>query len=72
MSPSVNGSYIYLQPVVSFTMVSVLAYLFDDTTYAQDISMVKILSCILVITGVYLISRKKPLVFKLQFQAAKK
>ncbi|UMB59746.1 DMT family transporter [Lutibacter sp. A80] len=64
VSPSVNGSYIYLQPVVSFTMVSVLAYFFDNTIYAQDISMVKILSCILVITGVYLISRKKSLSFK--------
>ena len=56
--PSVNGSYIYLQPVVSFTVVSLYAYLFNDTTYAQDISGIKIISCLLVVIGVYLISKK--------------
>ncbi len=72
VSPSVNGSYIYLQPVVSFIMVSLSAYLFNDTTYAKDISMVKILSCILVIVGVYLISRKKALSFKPRLRSTKK
>ncbi|MBP8793447.1 MAG: EamA family transporter [Lutibacter sp.] len=62
VAPSVNGSYIYLQPVVSFTMVSLYAYFFNDTEYAQDISLVKIASCILVISGVYMISRKKKIV----------
>ena len=56
--PSVNGSYIYLQPVISFTMVSLYAYLFNDTEYTQDINLVKIISCVLVIMGVYLISKK--------------
>jgi drug/metabolite transporter (DMT)-like permease len=58
VSPSVNGSYIYLQPVISFIMVGLYAYLFNHTEYAQDINMVKILSCALVIIGVYLISKQ--------------
>ncbi|SDW23079.1 Permease of the drug/metabolite transporter (DMT) superfamily [Lutibacter oricola] len=57
--PSVNGSYIYLQPVVSFAMVTIYAFVFGNKEYAQDISFIKILSSILVIAGVYLISVKK-------------
>jgi len=57
VSPSVNGSYVYLQPAVSFIMVSIYAYILMDDTYAQDINLIKILSCILVVSGVYLISR---------------
>ena len=56
--PSVNGSYVYLQPVVSFIMVSMYAFIFSHTEYAQDIHPVKIISCILVIFGVYLVSKK--------------
>ena len=58
VSPSVNGSYIYLQPVVSFIMVLIYAYLLGHTEYAQDINLIKIVSCLLVIAGVYLISKK--------------
>lgn len=58
VSPSVNGSYIYLQPVISFIMVSVYAYALGHTEYMQDINSVKILSCLLVIIGVYMISKK--------------
>ena len=58
VSPSVNGSYIYLQPVISFLMVGLYAYLFNHTEYSQDINGVKIVSCILVVIGVYLISKK--------------
>ena len=58
VSPSVNGSYIYLQPVISFLMVGLYAYLFNHTEYSQDINGVKIISCILVVIGVYLISKK--------------
>ena len=62
VSPSVSGSYVYLQPAVSFIMVSVYAYLLNNDQYAQDITLVKVLSCLLVIGGVYLISRPaKPL-----------
>ena len=56
--PSVNGSYIYLQPVLSFIIVSVYAYLMGHEEYSQDINLVKILSCFLVILGVYMISKK--------------
>ena len=58
VSPSVNGSYIYLQPVISFLMVGLYAYLFNQTEYSEDINIVKILSCILVVIGVYLISKQ--------------
>ncbi|MFA5296840.1 MAG: DMT family transporter [Lutibacter sp.] len=58
VAPSVNGSYIYLQPVVSFIMVTFYAYVLKYDQYSQDISYVKILSCLMVIAGVYLISKK--------------
>ena len=57
VSPSVNSSYIYLQPVVNFVIVSVYAALITNSVYSQDIDIVKIMSCILVITGVYLVSK---------------
>ncbi|SNR37679.1 Permease of the drug/metabolite transporter (DMT) superfamily [Lutibacter agarilyticus] len=57
--PSVNGSYIYLQPVVSFVMVSIYAFVLGKNEYAQDINLTKIISSILVIAGVYLISKKE-------------
>jgi drug/metabolite transporter (DMT)-like permease len=58
VAPSVTGSYVYLQPAVSFIMVSIYAYGFGNSEYAQDINPVKIASCFLVISGVYLISKK--------------
>ena len=58
VSPSVTSSYVYVQPAVSFIMVSIYAFLLKHDEYAQDIDTVKILSCLLVISGVYLISRK--------------
>ena len=57
VSPSVNSSYVYLQPAVSFIMVSIYAYVLMHEEYAQDINIIKILSCLLVISGVYLISK---------------
>ncbi|WP_100614071.1 DMT family transporter [Confluentibacter citreus] len=57
VSPSINSSYIYFQPAVSFIMVSILAYTFMDDTYSKDINLVKILSCLLVVVGVYLVSK---------------
>ncbi|MDP5157917.1 MAG: DMT family transporter [Flaviramulus sp.] len=59
LSPAVTSSYVYLQPVVSFFMVSTLAYVFMQSDYAQDISLIKILSCILVAAGVYIVSKPK-------------
>ena len=58
VSPSVTSSYVYLQPVVSFLMVSLYAYVFGNSVYAQDIDVIKITSCLLVVIGVYLISTK--------------
>jgi drug/metabolite transporter (DMT)-like permease len=49
---------VYLQPAVSFIMVSIYAYVLLHEEYAQDINAIKILSCFLVVSGVYLISRK--------------
>lgn len=57
VSPSVNSSYVYFQPAVSFIMVSIFAYTLIDDTYSKDINFVKILSCLLVIIGVYLVSK---------------
>lgn len=56
--PSVAGSYTYVQPAVSFTIVLVLSLLFHNDTYNDDINIIKILSCFFVIIGVYLISKK--------------
>lgn len=58
VSPSVTGSYVYLQPAISFLMVGFYAYFLNDASYAQDINLVKVVSCFLVISGVYLISKK--------------
>jgi len=58
VSPSVSGSYIYLQPALSFIMVSIYAFILGHKEYAQDINSIKIVSCFLVIVGVYMISKK--------------
>jgi len=55
--PSVTSSYIYLQPVISFAMVSIYAFVLMKEEYAQDINLVKILSCFMVVVGVYIISK---------------
>jgi drug/metabolite transporter (DMT)-like permease len=57
VSPSVNSSYIYFQPAISFIIVSIVAYTLMDETYSKDINWIKILSCLLVIFGVYLVSK---------------
>ena len=57
VSPSISSSYIYLQPAISFIMVSIYTYLLNQKQYAEDINIVKILSCVLVIGGVFLISK---------------
>jgi hypothetical protein len=50
---------VYLQPVVSFIIVSILAHVFMQEAYAQDINAVKIASCFLVAAGVYIISKQQ-------------
>jgi drug/metabolite transporter (DMT)-like permease len=58
VSPSVTSSYIYLQPVISFLMVSIYAYILMKDEYANDISIIKILSCLMVVIWVYIISKR--------------
>lgn len=58
VTPSVTSSYIYLQPVISFLMVSLYAYILMKDEYAQDISLIKIISCLMVVIGVYIISKR--------------
>lgn len=57
VSPSVNSSYIYLQPVISFIMVSIYANILMQDQYANDINLIKIGCCLMVIIGVYLLSK---------------
>jgi drug/metabolite transporter (DMT)-like permease len=58
VASSVAGSYVYLQPAVSFILVAILALLLNDNTYKTDINFVKIISCLMVVCGVYLVSKK--------------
>ncbi|MBD0830956.1 DMT family transporter [Aestuariibaculum sediminum] len=59
LAPSVTSSYIYLQPAINFVLVSIMAYFLVNSPYEKDISLVKILSCVVVAVGVYLVSRPK-------------
>jgi drug/metabolite transporter (DMT)-like permease len=59
VAPSVAGSYVYLQPAISFIMVAIYAFVFNQKEYEQDINLIKILSCLFVMIGVYLISKKE-------------
>ena len=58
VASSVAGSYVYLQPAVSFILVVITALILRDETYKGDINLVKIISCLLVVVGVYLVSKK--------------
>lgn len=58
VSPSVNGSYIYLQPAISFIMVSIYAYWLGHEQYKEDIGWIKVVSCMLVFLGVFLVSKQ--------------
>lgn len=57
VSPSVAGSYTYVQPAVSFIIVLILSTFFDNDTYTKDVNWVKITCCLLVVIGVFLISK---------------
>ena len=58
VSPSVTSSYIYLQPLISFVMVTIYAEFLSQKQYVQDINLIKIVSCLLVVFGVYMVSKK--------------
>ena len=57
--PSTTSSYIYLQPVISFIIVCVLAYVLQNSKYAQDIDWIKIVCCLVVVFGVYIASKRQ-------------
>jgi len=59
VAPSIAGSYVYLQPAISFVLVLISALLLGYDTYKADINFVKIISCLLVVSGVYLVSKKQ-------------
>tara|TARA_R110001592_G_scaffold5303_2_gene29284 strand:+ start:47 stop:952 length:906 start_codon:yes stop_codon:yes gene_type:complete len=59
VAPSIAGSYVYLQPAISFVLVVISALLLGQDTYKADINLVKILSLLLVVIGVYLVSKKQ-------------
>lgn len=59
VSPSVTSSYIYLQPLISFVMVAIYANVWSQKQYVQDINVIKIVSCLLVVIGVYMVSKKQ-------------
>lgn len=59
VAPSIAGSYVYLQPAISFVLVLISALLLGYDTYKADINFVKIISCLLVVAGVYLVSKKQ-------------
>ncbi len=59
VAPSIAGSYVYLQPAISFIMVALYAFVFNQKEYEQDINSVKLVSCLFVMIGVYLISKEK-------------
>ena len=59
VAPSIAGSYVYVQPAISFLLVIISALLLGYDTYKADINLVKILSCLLVVSGVYLVSKKQ-------------
>lgn len=58
VTSSVAGSYVYLQPAVSFILVAIVSVLYSGNIYKADINLVKIISCLLVVCGVYLVSKK--------------
>lgn len=63
VKPSVSGSYIYVQPVIAMLLVGIMSYMVTDSTYKGDITINKLLCCILVFIGVFLISSKPLTIF---------
>jgi len=58
VSPSVNSSYIYLQPVLAGVFIY-LSYLMNEDDYTGDFSIWKVLCTLLIFVGVYLVSIRK-------------
>ncbi|MDY8137044.1 DMT family transporter [Aquimarina sp. 2201CG5-10] len=58
VKPTVSSSYIYVQPAVAMLLVGLISYLVVNSQYQGDITVTKLLCCILIFAGVYLISSK--------------
>ncbi|WP_051576014.1 DMT family transporter [Aquimarina atlantica] len=56
VKPTVSSSYIYVQPAVAMILVGVISYFMVNSQYKGDITIPKLLCCILIFCGVYLIS----------------
>jgi len=56
VKPTVATSYIYVQPAVAMILVALVSYLIVNSQYKGDITFAKLLCCILIVIGVYLIS----------------
>lgn len=56
---SVTGIYAYIQPVVAMLLVFFIGILFPDSILKGDLTLPKILCCILIFTGVFLVSTSK-------------
>ncbi|TPN83978.1 DMT family transporter [Aquimarina algicola] len=56
VKPTVASSYIYVQPAVAMILVAIVSYIVIDSQYKGDITVYKLLACVLIFVGVYLIS----------------
>ncbi|WP_109301749.1 DMT family transporter [Aquimarina sp. AU474] len=56
VKPTVSSSYIYVQPAVAMILVALVSYLVVNSQYKGDINVTKLLCCVLIFLGVYLIS----------------
>lgn len=56
VKPTVSSSYIYVQPAVAMILVATVSYVIVNSQYKGDITFTKLLCCILIVAGVYLIS----------------
>ncbi|WP_196892864.1 DMT family transporter [Aureivirga marina] len=56
---SIIGSYIYLQPVVTYIAIEIYEAFTHSPKYTEDLSPLKIISCIMIFVGIFLVSKKK-------------
>ena len=56
VKPTVSGSYVYVQPAIAMLLVASIAYFIPNSQYQGDITVAKLLCCVLIFIGVYLIS----------------
>ncbi|WP_062057042.1 DMT family transporter [Aquimarina longa] len=56
VKPTVSSSYIYLQPAIAMILVALTSYWVVNSQYKGDLTIGKLLCCLLIFSGVYLIS----------------